>query len=124
MLTIIRYSKPQMKTFFNCLFVTALCASMALFPLLKVTYVSELSYHGHLVSIHRDQYNIPTIRAPAYESALYAWGYVAAEDRLFQMAFRRLIGQGRLAEFLGAKAVTVDKIFRELNMHGWAKRTE
>lgn len=54
---------------------------------------------------------------------MFAWGYVTAEDRLFQMSFRRLLGSGRLSEFLGEKAIKVDKIFRELNMKGYSDKT-
>ena len=55
---------------------------------------------------------------------MYAWGYVTAEDRIFQMSFRRLLGSGRLSEFLGEKALKVDQIFRELNMRGYSDKTE
>ena len=54
---------------------------------------------------------------------MYAWGYVTAEDRLFQMTFRRKIGQGRLSEYVGEKGVRIDKMMRELNFYGWAKKT-
>ena len=54
---------------------------------------------------------------------MYAWGYVVAEDRLFQMSFRRLLGQGRLSEALGEKTINVDKMFRELNLQGWSLQT-
>ena len=40
------------------------------------------------------------------------------------MAFRRLLGSGRLSEYLGEKAIKVDKIFRELDMKGYSDRTE
>lgn len=45
-----------------------------------------------------------------------------AEDRLFQIAFRRLLINGRLAEYLGEKAVDVDMMLRELNLKGWAEK--
>lgn len=32
---------------------------------------------------------------------MYAWGYTIAEDRIFQISFRRKIGQGRLSELIG-----------------------
>lgn len=49
----------------------------------------------------RGDNNIPEIHAQSYKSALYAWGYVDAEDRLFQIAFKRLLIQGRVSEYLG-----------------------
>ena len=54
---------------------------------------------------------------------MYAWGYVTAEDRLFQMTFRRKLGQGRLSEYVGEKGVKVDKMIRALNFYGWAEKT-
>ena len=54
---------------------------------------------------------------------MYAWGYVTAEDRLFQMAFRRRLGQGRLSEYVGEKGIRIDKMMRELNFYGWAQKT-
>jgi len=54
---------------------------------------------------------------------MYGWGYVTAEDRLFQLAFKRLIGKGRLSKYLGRKALSVDKLFRELNFPYWSERT-
>ncbi len=43
---------------------------------------------------------------------------------MFQLAFRRLIIQGRLAEHLGEKAIDVDKMFREINLYGWAIKAD
>ena len=54
---------------------------------------------------------------------MYAWGYVTAEDRLFQLAFRRKLGQGKLAQYVGEKVFKVDKMIRELNFHGWGEKT-
>jgi penicillin amidase len=52
----------------------------------------------------------------------YAWGTVLAEDRLFQMAFKLLVLQGRLAEHVGERAVNLDKYMRELNLLKWGKK--
>ena len=53
---------------------------------------------------------------------MYGWGYVTAEERLFQLAFKRLVGKGKISKYLGKnrlnlgkKAVKVDKMFREFN---------
>jgi acyl-homoserine lactone acylase PvdQ len=39
------------------------------------------------------------------------------------LAFKRLIGKGRLSKYLGRKALNVDKMFRELKFWYWADRT-
>jgi penicillin amidase len=85
-------------------------------------YASELSYHGETASIRRDANNIPTITASSRTSYMYAIGRVHAEDRLFQMSFKRLVVQGRLAEYLGEKPLPMDKFMRELNLKGWGQR--
>lgn len=54
---------------------------------------------------------------------MYAWGFVTAEDRLFQLAFRRVSVKGELSKYLGAKAIDIDKMFRELDLYGWAVRS-
>lgn len=63
--------------------------SMAVLMLMKQHFVDKLEFEGQTIDIQRTANNIPEIRAPSYKSALYAWGYVTAEDRLFQLAFRR-----------------------------------
>ncbi len=54
---------------------------------------------------------------------MYSWGYVHAEDRIFQMGLRRALGQGRLSEFSGNKTIEVDKMMRELDIYGWAVKS-
>ncbi|WP_425145971.1 penicillin acylase family protein [Deinococcus sp.] len=68
--------------------------------------------HGP-VSVVRDRWGVPHIRAQASdEDALYALGFVHAQDRLWQMEFQRRIVQGRLSEVLGEAALPKDKFLR------------
>ena len=96
-----RYKVMSIKTLCSCLFLTFLFLSIFLFSLLKVHFTQKLRFEGEIINIHRDEFNIPEIHAQSHRGAMYAWGYVTAEDRLFQMTFRRLIVQGRLSEYLG-----------------------
>ena len=65
------------------------------------------------VSVMRDRWGIPHIRAQASdEDAVYALGFVHAQDRLWQMEFQRRIAQGRLSEVLGKAAFLQDKFLR------------
>ncbi|GGR02559.1 penicillin acylase family protein [Deinococcus ruber] len=65
------------------------------------------------VSIVRDRWGVPHIRAQASdEDALYALGFVHAQDRMWQMEFQRRVAQGRLSEVLGAAALPKDKFLR------------
>src|SRR5699024_11569393 len=50
------------------------------------------------VSITRDDFGIPQIYADTAEDLFFAQGYVHAQDRFFEMDFRRHVTSGRLAE--------------------------
>ena len=69
------------------------------------------------VEVVRDRHGIPHILAGNEEDALFALGYVHAQDRLWQMEMNRRIGAGRLAEVLGAAAVDTDRLLRVLGLH-------
>lgn len=56
------------------------------------------------------------------EDYLYGIGTLFAEDRLFQMTMRGYVVQGRMAEFLGEKALDFDRFMRELNLKKWAEK--
>ena len=69
------------------------------------------------VEVVRDRHGIPHILAGNEEDALFALGYVHAQDRLWQMEMNRRIGAGRLAEVLGEAAVDTDRLIRVLGLH-------
>jgi penicillin amidase len=74
-------------------------------------------YRGNKIEIKRDfDFNIPTINGGSKLAALYGLGYVTAEDRLFQMHIKRMVGKGRLSEMVGEKGVNLDIMFRELGV--------
>ncbi len=75
------------------------------------------------VEIVRDRYGIPHITAKSFHDALFAQGFVHAQDRLWQMEMNRRIGEGRLAEMFGEKVVDTDKFLRVLDLVGVARRT-
>ncbi|TAN51313.1 MAG: penicillin acylase family protein, partial [Betaproteobacteria bacterium] len=68
------------------------------------------------VEIQRDRYGIPHIFAQRDEDAIFALGYVHAQDRLWQMEMNRRIGAGRLAEILGPSALETDRFLRTLGV--------
>ena len=82
---------------------------------------SSISPKGVNVSIERDSYGIPHIRAPSRRAFYYAWGHVMSEDRLFQCSFRRLFAQGRLSEFLGERTFQADVMMRDLGLSQLSK---
>jgi penicillin amidase len=72
------------------------------------------------VTIARDQYGIPHIEAQSKADALFALGFVHAQDRLWQMEMNRRIAQGRIAETTGAGA-ELDHFLRTVNFYGRAQ---
>ncbi|MFN3266262.1 MAG: penicillin acylase family protein, partial [Deinococcales bacterium] len=64
------------------------------------------------VTVTRDQWGVPHIRATKDLDAFYALGYVHAQDRLWQMELNRRTGAGRLSEVLGSAALEQDKFLR------------
>jgi len=68
------------------------------------------------VEILRDEHAIPVIRAASARDAWLALGFVHGRDRLWQLEVTRLIGQGRLAELVGAGALPLDRFMRTLGL--------
>src|SRR5919106_4393543 len=74
----------------------------------------EVAGLGAPVRIVRDAYAVPHIEAASFGDAIFAQGFVHAQDRLWQMDFRRRLGSGRLAEVLGPAALPTDRFMRTL----------
>ncbi len=66
------------------------------------------------VEIIRDQFDIPHCFAESANDALFALGYVQAQDRLWQMQWNRRAARGRLSEIVGPQALAVDRFCRTL----------
>jgi penicillin amidase len=74
------------------------------------------------VTVERDKWGVPHIRAGSVEDMAEAQGYVMAQDRLWQMDLLRRVARGQLSEILGPLTVNVDKDFRVLNFGRAAQR--
>ena len=68
------------------------------------------------VSVIRDQFGIPHIKANNTNDAFRALGYVVASERLFQMEMERRMANGELAEIFGKRLLDSDKLFRTLGL--------
>jgi penicillin amidase len=64
------------------------------------------------VSVERDNWGVPHIRAGSVEDLAEAQGYVMAQDRLWQMDLLRRAARGQLSEVLGPATLEIDKDFR------------
>ncbi len=70
------------------------------------------------VTVLRDPWGIPHIYAETQDDLFFAQGFVAAQDRMFQLDLWRRAGEGKLAEILGPQAVERDRIARLLRYRG------
>ena len=74
------------------------------------------------VTVERDLWGVPHIRASSVEDLAEAQGYVMAQDRLWQMDLLRRVARGQLSEILGKSTLAIDKDFRTLQFGRAAER--
>lgn len=82
-------------------------------------YNDEITAPGlkDTVTVERNRYAVPTIIAQNDEDLYFAWGYVNAQDRMFQMEFTRRVAQGRISEFAGESALSKDIFLRAVGFY-------
>ena len=73
------------------------------------------------VEVLRDSSGIPQLYADSTEDLMFAQGFVAAQDRFFEMDVRRHTTAGRLAELVGEDALASDVAIRTM---GWRRVAE
>jgi len=73
------------------------------------------------VTVLRDDRGVPQIYADNPQDLFRAQGYVAAQDRFFEMDLRRHITAGRLSELVGQDGVQTDRVIRTM---GWRRVAE
>ena len=66
------------------------------------------------VDVRRDARGVPHIRAQSLQDALFAQGYVTAQDRLWQMDLGRRMAEGTLSEVFGDRTLSLDVESRTL----------
>jgi penicillin amidase len=64
------------------------------------------------VIVARDAYGVPSIEAGDEHDMMVAFGYVHAQDRLWQMDLVRRGAEGRLSEVFGRETLPFDRMFR------------
>jgi penicillin G amidase len=74
------------------------------------------------VEVVRDEKGMAYVYAKSQDDAIMAQGFVAAQDRLFQMELTRLFASGRICELAGAAAKNLDIRNRTLGFYRMAKR--
>ena len=73
------------------------------------------------VTVYRDAYGIPQLYAQSAADLFKAQGYVHAQDRFWEMDFRRHVTAGRLSELFGPDQLDTDEFVRTL---GWRRVAE
>lgn len=74
------------------------------------------------VRVVRDEWGIPHIFARNELDAFRAMGFVAAQDRLFQMDIHRRLANGQLSEIVGNAALHQDEIARTFGFRHYAEK--
>src|SRR5262245_27355150 len=87
-------------------------------PLPQIDGTLKVAGLDSAVEVRRDRWGVPHIYAKTAHDAFFAQGFVAAQDRLFQMEMWRRQGEGRLAEILGPTAVDRDRAARLFRYRG------
>src|SRR4051812_3714171 len=73
------------------------------------------------VTVYPDQWGVPQIYADDADDLMRAQGYVHAQDRFWEMDFRRHVTAGRLSELFGTTTLDTDKVVRTM---GWRRVAE
>lgn len=100
------------------LLIVLFIAGYFFFNNLKPTYNGEKSIknlHSE-TTVYFDDYGIPHIYADNQEDAMRSFGYVHAQDRLWQMELLRRIAPGKLSEIFGEAALENDMLFAGLGI--------
>ncbi|WP_402467207.1 penicillin acylase family protein [Isoptericola aurantiacus] len=92
-------------------------------PLPEVTGTQTVPGLSGDVTVHRDDQGVPQVYASDAEDLFTAQGYLDAQDRFFQMDYRRHVTAGRLAELVGdvPEAIDADRTVRTF---GWREVAE
>lgn len=91
-------------------------------PLPQIDGIATLPGLQQEVTVERDGWGVPHIRAASLEDLAEAQGYVVAQDRLWQMDIIRRAASGQLSEILGPRTLAIDKEFRTLGFGRAAER--
>jgi acyl-homoserine lactone acylase PvdQ len=68
------------------------------------------------VEVFRDRWGVPHIYAGSVKDAMFAQGYVHAQDRLWHMELARRVASGSLAEIFGPVALDADRLLRRVGL--------
>ena len=73
------------------------------------------------ISIYRDEYGIPHIKAKNSYDAFFGQGFATAQDRLWHMEYDRKRAYGKLSELVGVSGLANDEFIGRLNFRSNVK---
>jgi penicillin amidase len=76
------------------------------------------------VTIRRDRWGVPHIRASSRQDLWFAQGFCHGQDRLWQLELYRRSASGRIAEIAGRAAMPSDRLMRTLGLRRVSVREE
>lgn len=88
----------------------------------QTTGEKTLAILSQPVTVYRDDFGVPHIFAANEDDLWRVAGYVAAQDRLWQMDLTRRAVRGSLSEIFGEATVAEDKLLRTWGLHRLARR--
>ena len=74
------------------------------------------------ITITRDSFGIPHVKAESEHDAFFGQGFATAQDRLWHMDYDRARAYGRWAEFIGADGVDHDLMMRRFQIRASVER--
>lgn len=74
--------------------------------------LTTLTVGAEQVRIYRNEFGVPHIFAETNRGLFEAYGYVVAQDRLWQLELNRRAARGRLAEIFGPGTLASDRLAR------------
>lgn len=74
-----------------------------------LTLLAALAIQTSNITIERDPYGVPLIKASSQSEAFFQAGYATAQDRMWQMENSRRLARGRMAEVFGKSYVPSDR---------------
>lgn len=82
----------------------------------------SLSELEDTVTVFRDSFGVPHVRANTVHDAFLGQGFATSQDRLWQMEYDRRRAYGRWAEYVGTGGINQDVMMRKFCLHASVRR--
>jgi penicillin amidase len=93
-------------------------------PLPRTKGTMRLAGPHASITIRRDRWGVPHIRASTRHDLWFAQGFCHGQDRLWQLELYRRSSSGRIAEIAGRPALQSDRLMRTLGLRRVSEREE